>query len=174
MKNFGRCWRCPFDSRRICVYTRIMIMHSSNPTKEMCRIAAVKCIGMQVRRAARLVSAHYDTWLKPIGLKGTQFTLLNAVFLNPRISIGRLSGQLLMDRTTINRNLKPLERRGLLRSVPGQDLRMRNLVLTRKGEKTLHEAIPLWKAAQAGLEKLMGNRLKSFGNNLRKLDGLKS
>ena len=140
----------------------------------MCQIAAVKCIGMQVRRAARLVSAHYDTWLKPIGLKGTQFTLLNAVFLNPRISIGRLSEQLLMDRTTLNRNLKPLERRGLLRSEPGEDLRMRNLVLTRKGEKTLHEAIPLWKAAQAGVEKRMGKRLNGLTSDLRKIEGLNS
>jgi DNA-binding MarR family transcriptional regulator len=149
-------------------------MHNSNPTKEMCQIAAVSCMGMQVRRATRVVSVHYDTWLKPAGLKGTQFTLLNAVFLRPHISIGRLSEQLLIDRTTLNRNLKPLERRGLIRSEPGEDLRMRSLVLTRKGEKTLHEAIPLWKAAQAGVEKLMGTRLKGLTSDLRKLERLSS
>jgi DNA-binding MarR family transcriptional regulator len=149
-----------------------MATHNSNSIKEMCKIAAVNCMGMQVRRAARLVSAHYDTWLKPVGLKGTQFTLLNAVILNPRISIGRLSEKLLMDRTTLNRNLKPLERRGLIRNEPGEDLRMRNLVVTRKGEKTLHEAIPLWKVAQTDVEKLMGNRLKGLTNGLRKLEGL--
>ena len=160
------------DNLRICVYTHIMINPNSNPAKEMCQIAAVKCMGMQVRRAARLVSVHYDTWLKPVGLKGTQFTLLNAVFLNPRISIGRLSEQLLTDRTTLNRNLKPLERQGLIRSEPGADLRMRNLVLTRKGEKILHKALPLWKAAQAGVEKLMGSRLKGLSDNLRRLEGL--
>lgn len=151
-----------------------MTTHNSKQTKEMCQIAAVNCMGMQVRRAARLVSAHYDTWLKPVGLKGTQFTLLNAVFLNPRIAIGRLSEQLLMDRTTLNRNLKPLERRGLIRNEPGEDLRMRNLVLTRKGEKALHAAIPLWKIAQAGVEKLMGSRLKGLSKDLRKLEDLNS
>ena len=149
-----------------------MITNNSNPTKEICRIAAVDCMGMQVRRTARLVSAHYDSWLKPVGLKGTQFTLLNVVYLNPRISIGRLSEQLLTDRTTLNRNLKPLERQGLIRSEPGEDLRMRNLVVTRKGEKILHEALPLWKVAQTGVEKLMASRLKGLTSALRKLEGL--
>ena len=162
------------DSRMICVYTHIMTTNNSNPTKKMCQIAAVNCMGMQVRRASRLVSAHFDTWLKPVGLKGTQFTLLNAVFLNPQLSIGRLSEQLLIDRTTLNRNLKPLERQGLIRSEPGEDLRMRNLVLTRKGEKTLHKALPLWKAAQTGVKKLMGSRLKALSRDLRKLEGLNS
>ncbi len=166
--------RARFDSHRICVYTRIMTTNKSNPTKEISQIADVNCIGMPVRRVARVVSAHYDTWLKPVGLKGTQFTLLNAVFLKPRLSIGRLSEQLLMDRTTLNRNLKPLERRGLIRSELGEDLRMRNLVLTCKGEKTLYDALPLWKDAQTGVKELMGSRLKALSSDLRKLEGLNS
>lgn len=138
-----------------------------------CQNAGVVCIGMQVRRVARVVSAHYDVCLKPTGLKGTQFTLLNAVYLNPFISIGRLAEQLLMDRTTLNRNLKPLDRQGLVRTEPGEDQRMQTLVLTRKGEKTLQKALPLWKIAQTDVKKLMGSRLKHLSNDLRKLESLK-
>lgn len=141
--------------------------------KESCQEAGAACIGMQIRRAARVVSAHFDACLKPTGLKGSQFTLLNAVYLNPFISIGRLAEQLSMDRTTLNRNLKPLDRHGLVRTEPGEDQRMRILVLTRKGEKTLQKALPLWKIAQADVKKIMGSRLKHLSNDLRKLESLK-
>ncbi len=69
---------------------------------------------MRVRRAARVVGNYYDVHLKPAGLKGTQFTLLNAIFLNPSIAITQLADLLLLNRTTLNRNLKPLERQGLV------------------------------------------------------------
>ena len=105
-----------FDKHIIGAYTHIMVTHESNSMKGSFQDAAVTCIGMQVRRVARVVSAHYDACLKPTGLKGTQYTLLNAVYLNPFVSIGRLAEQLLMDRTTLNRNLKPLDRQGLVRT----------------------------------------------------------
>jgi DNA-binding MarR family transcriptional regulator len=131
-------------------------------------------MGMRVRGAARVVSAYYDECLRPAGLKGTQFTLLTTVYLNPLISITRLAERLLMDRTTLNRNLKPLERQGLIQTEAGQDKRMRTLVLTDKGEEALQKALPLWNIAQAGVEKLLGSRLKPLSNDLRKLQRVKS
>ena len=131
-------------------------------------------MGMRVRGAARVVSVYYDECLRPSGLKGTQFTLLTTVYLNPLISITRLAEKLLMDRTTLNRNLKPLERLGLIRTEAGQDQRMRMLALTCKGEEALQKALPLWNIAQTGVEKLLGSRLKPLSDDLRKLERLKS
>jgi DNA-binding MarR family transcriptional regulator len=131
-------------------------------------------MGMRVRGAARVVSAYYDECLRPAGIKGTQFTLLSVVYLNPLISISRLAEKLLMDRTTLNRNLKPLERQGLIRTEAGQDLRMRTLILTREGEKVILKALPFWNIAQAGVEKRLGSRLKPLSDDLRKLERLNS
>ena len=100
-------------------------------------------MGMRVRRSARVVGNYYDAHLKPIGLKGTQFTLLTAIYLYPSITIGQLAERLLLDRTTLNRNLKPLERQELIRSGPGEDQRTRTLELTPKGTDTLQRALPL-------------------------------
>jgi len=74
----------------------------------------------------------------------------------------------------LNRNLKPLERQGLIQTEAGQDKRMRTLVLTCKGEEALQKALPLWSIAQTGVEKLLGSRLKPLSDDLRKLARLNS
>ena len=112
--------------------------------KGICGKVADSCMGMRVRKAARVVANHYDKHLKPSELKGTQFTLLNTIFLNPAANIGQLADILGLDRTTLNRNLKPLERKKLIRSGSGKDPRTRTLKLTPEGTKTLQNALPYW------------------------------
>ncbi|MGB5620503.1 MAG: helix-turn-helix domain-containing protein, partial [Desulfobacterales bacterium] len=90
-----------------------MADHEQNRLKGICRKVADTCMGIRVRRVSRVVGNHYDEHLKPVGLKGTQFTLLNAINLYPSSTISRLADLMLLDRTTLNRNLKPLEREGL-------------------------------------------------------------
>lgn len=116
--------------------------------KGICGKVAESCMGMRVRRAARVVANHYDKHLKPTGLKGTQFTLLNTIFMNPAASIGQLADVLGLDRTTLNRNLKPLEGKGLISSGSGKDPRTRTLKLTNAGTKMLQNALPYWLEAQ--------------------------
>lgn len=155
----------------MCIYTNVADQES-NRLKEICRKVANSCMGMRVRRSSRVVGNYYDGHLKPVGLKGTQFTLLNAVFLYPSISIGQLAERLLLDRTTLNRNLKPLERKELIRSSPGDDQRTRTLELTPTGTDTLERALPLWLEAQSGVVEVLGRRIKRLTEDLRELEKL--
>ena len=131
-------------------------------------------MGMRVRRAARVVANHYDKHLKPTGLKGTQFTLLNTIFMNPATNIGKLADVLGLDRTTLNRNLKPLEGKGLIRSGSGKDPRTRTLKLTKEGTKILQNALPHWLAAQSGVLETVDNRIKRLMDDLSELEKLAS
>ena len=129
-------------------------------------------MGMRVRRAARVVANHYDKHLKPTGLKGTQFTLLNTIFMNPAANIGKLADVLGLDRTTLNRNLKPLEGKGLIRSGSGKDPRTRTLKLTKEGTKILQNALPHWLEAQSGVLETVDNRIKRLMDDLSELEKL--
>ena len=129
-------------------------------------------MGMRVRRVARVVANHYDKHLKPAGLKGTQFTLLNTIFMNPAASIGQLADLLGLDRTTLNRNLKPLERKGLIRSGSGKDPRTRTLKLTKEGSTTLQNALPYWLEAQSGFLDTVDHRLTRLMDDLSEVEKL--
>jgi len=140
--------------------------------KGICGKVADSCMGMRVRRAARVVANHYDKHLKLAGLKGTQFTLLNTIFMNPAANIGQLAEILGLDRTTLNRNLKPLERKGLIRSGSGKDPRSRTLKLTDEGIKILQNALPYWLEAQSGLIETVDHRIKRLMDDLGEFEKL--
>lgn len=140
--------------------------------KGICLKVADSCMGIRVRRAARVVNNHYDEHLKPAGLKGTQFNLLNAIYLNPRATISKVANMMLLDRTTLNRNLKPLEREGLIQSGHGKDLRTRTLELTPKGVGVLQQALPLWLEAQTAVVDTLGGRMQRLGEDLGELESL--
>lgn len=138
-----------------------------------CQEVAKHCAGFSVRRAARAVANLYDEVLAPCGLKGTQFTLLNAIAVAGRPTITRLAELLLMDRTTLTRNLKPLAQQGLVRITGGEDRRAKDLMLTPEGVKTIRRALPLWQKAQHTVETRLGQkRLTRLRNDLRKLEQL--
>ena len=139
---------------------------------KICRKVEGSCMGTRVRRAARVVGNYYDLNLKSVGLKGTQFTLLNAVFLNPSITITQLADLLLLNRTTLNRNLKPLERQGLVQTSPGKDQRTRVLKLTQEGRHILQQALPLWLNAQTGVVDTLGMRMERLAEDLNQLEKL--
>ena len=140
--------------------------------KRICGKVADSCMGMRVRRAARVVANHYDKHLKPTGLKGTQFTLLNTILMNPAANIGQLADVLGLDRTTLNRNLKPLERKGLISSGSGKDPRTRTLKLTKEGTKILQNALPYWLEAQSGVLDTVEHRIKRLMDGLSELEKL--
>jgi DNA-binding MarR family transcriptional regulator len=106
------------------------------------------CACFNVRRAARAITQHYDRVLAPSGLRATQFTLLVALGRAGAIPFTRLADVLGMDRTTLTRNLSPLERDGLLTIRPGPDRRVKLVTITEKGREVLTRAIPLWQDAQ--------------------------
>jgi DNA-binding MarR family transcriptional regulator len=108
------------------------------------------CVCQAVRRAARKVSKRYEDALRPVGLKAGQFTILAALERPEPVPLGRLARDLGMDRTTLSKDLRPLERRALVRSGATEtDARVRTLRLSETGRALLAQAQPLWAAAQA-------------------------
>ena len=122
----------------------------STPRSEDCNCFAV-------RSAARHVSQFYDQFLAPIGLRTTQFSILAKLKrLGPQ-SINTLAESMVMDRTTLGRNILPLERDGLIRIEPlATDRRSKELHLTKAGEKRYQAGLKGWMAAQARFESTFG------------------
>jgi DNA-binding MarR family transcriptional regulator len=116
------------------------------------------CTCLRLRKAARRVSQIYDSYVEPHGLTITQFGLLAHLRALPGVSMSALAEKLVMDPTTLTRNLKPLAKKGLVafRTDP-QDRRTRALNLTAKGRETLRAAKPAWAKAQRHVEEALGN-----------------
>lgn len=125
------------------------------------------CTCSNLRKAARAITQLYDEVLQPSGLLVNQFTLLVAIALAGSATITRLAQALVMDRTTLTRNLKPLVRQGLIEIEPGQDQRVRIIKLTDEGRTALIKALPLWEQAQSRVVKGLGQeRWHTLLNNL--------
>lgn len=120
-------------------------------------VAAV-CTCFNLRKASRAVTQLYDKILQPSGLLTTQFTLLVAISRFSSVTITRLAQELVMDRTTLTRNLKPLERQELIEIESGQDQRTRVVALTAEGKEALAKALPLWEQAQACMVERLGQQ----------------
>lgn len=111
-----------------------------------------ECLCLNVQRAARRVARRYDAAFKPIGITSGQFTILGALNRSDPVTVGELADTLGMERTTLTRNLVPLEAAGLVgSSVVESDARARALALTDAGRARLAEAMPLWRGLQADL-----------------------
>src|SRR6266478_3251056 len=109
-----------------------------------------------LRQAARYLTAAYDQAIAESGLRTTQFSILFKLAARGTQAITELSALMAMDRTTVGRNLKLLERDGLLRYRPGPDGRERLVELTATGRKKLEAAYPLWQQAQQQFESRFG------------------
>jgi DNA-binding MarR family transcriptional regulator len=112
---------------------------------------AATCAGFNLRRASRAVSQHFDHALAPVGLRTTQFTLLGALAIGSPVGINQLSQALVMDRTTLTRNLRLLRDAGLVRAARSRAGRMVRYELTETGRDMLARAIPHWREAQDGI-----------------------
>ena len=117
------------------------------------------CNCFAVRSAARHVSQFYDQFLAPIGLRTTQFSILAKLKRRGPLTINALANDMVMDRTTLGRNILPLERDGLIRIEPiASDRRAKELHLTNTGEKRLQAALKAWSQAQAQFETTFGTK----------------
>ena len=118
-----------------------------------------ECNCYAVRAAARHVTQFYDQVLAPTGLRTTQFSILAKLKRKGPLTINALAADMVMDRTTLGRNILPLQRDGLIRIEPdAADRRAKALRLTKAGEKRLHAARERWSVAQARFETVFGAR----------------
>ena len=103
------------------------------------------------------MSALYDAAMAPLGLRVSQFGILSRLRSGGPRGIQALAAELAMDRTTLGRNIRPLERDGLLAAIPDpDDRRARLLSLTPAGADLVARAMPAWREAQAEYETLYG------------------
>ena len=128
---------------------------------------AEECNCFAVRAAARHISQAYDQFLAPAGLRASQFSILAKLKRRGALTINALAGDMVMDRTTLGRNILPLERDGLIRiERAASDRRAKELHLTKAGEKRFEAARKKWSTAQARFEGAFGAKRAADLRNL--------
>jgi DNA-binding MarR family transcriptional regulator len=109
------------------------------------------------RRTARALTQHYETALRPLGLRATQFTILQVLSLAGEVPQGQLGGMLATDSTSLTRTLAIMVRQRWIAERPGKDRRERRLRLSSAGEAQLKRALPVWDKVQSRLRRRLGD-----------------
>ena len=112
------------------------------------RELAEACTCTHMRKAARVITQFYDTFLQPSGLRMTQFIVLVVVALSEQETVMQMAEKLAMDRSALAHSLKSLQEQGLLTVEPGGDRRTRLVRLTEQGRHALTRTLPYWRQAQ--------------------------
>jgi DNA-binding MarR family transcriptional regulator len=110
-----------------------------------------------LRRASRVLTQLYDDALRPLGLRATQFTILQALSLAGEVTQGVLGEILAMDSTTLTRTLDILEGHRWIVKRHGEDRREWRIRLSKRGETQLQRALPAWRSVQDRLHTQFGN-----------------
>jgi DNA-binding MarR family transcriptional regulator len=116
-----------------------------------------KCTCARLRRTTRRITQIYDHALKDTGLKITQYSILAGVARWQPVSISELAARIALDRTTLTRNLKPLQRDMLVRVADGADGRSRSIEITESGQARLDAAKGSWRDAQDTFQRTLGD-----------------
>jgi DNA-binding MarR family transcriptional regulator len=114
------------------------------------------CLCSNVRRAARAMTQLYEEALRPLGLRSSQFTILQVLERTGELAQGRLSEILVIDSTTLTRTLAIMLREGWVTERRGEDRRERRLRLSKSGETELTRAVPAWERVQARVQRQLG------------------
>lgn len=122
------------------------------------RITVDGCMCFNLRKASRAVTQVYDEFLRSGGLRTTQFSLLAMLVGKGPMPIRTLADYMVMDRTTLTRNLKLVEREGLVTVRAGEDRRTRIVEITEKGRDAIRHALPFWQDAQDFMVRELGSK----------------
>ena len=133
-------------------------------------LGELACTCALVRRSARRITQIYDAALQETGLRITQYSILANVDDRKDLSITDLAKLLAMDRTTLTRNLRPLQRDGLVELRDGPDKRSKALHLTANGREKLCVARPLWETTEASVRGVVtGDELTQLRSLLKRV-----
>jgi DNA-binding MarR family transcriptional regulator len=140
-----------------------MYMHISMPRRKQAapkglvtgaREVVANCAGLNLRLAARRITRLLDARLEPTGLSLAQFGLMAQIAAAGDDTIGALAERSDLDQSTLSRNLRALERAGLIEiTIVEEDLRRRAVWLTETGARRLEAALPVWKLAQSEISR---------------------
>lgn len=114
------------------------------------------CSCFYLRRAARLVTRQYADTMKAAGLKSSQFSILSMLSYHGQLTISELAEKMGLERTSMSRTLRPMEKDGLITISDEKDHRRRYIALTKQGVATFKRALPLWNKAQGELKLQLG------------------
>ncbi len=110
------------------------------------------------RRTSRALTQLYESALRPLGLRATQFTILQALSLAGEVTQSQLGEMLAMDSTTLTRTLEIMSREGWIAERRGEDRRERWLRLAKAGETEFKRALPAWERVQTRLRRQLGEQ----------------
>jgi DNA-binding MarR family transcriptional regulator len=130
-----------------------------------------ECLCTSIRKTSRNISNIYKSYLKQSGLtiNPNQVSILVATSLLDCPSISEISKNLSMERTTLLRNFNVMKNLGLIEIYAASGNRQKFAKLTKEGEDTLSRIYPFWKMAQDKVKEVMGEDLKKFKKNLKKI-----
>src|SRR4051812_41024050 len=114
-------------------------------SKELDMTAAENCLCFNLRRVTRLMTQFYDAQMRRHGIRPTQGTILASLMAKESWNMAELSDWLGMERTTLVRNLRPLQREGLVQVAGGGRGKLVELTITSKGRKQIEKLTPAWK-----------------------------
>lgn len=131
------------------------------------------CQCTNMRRASRAITQFYDQRLEPSGLKVTQYSLLNHLKRLGSLTMNEFSQAIRLERTTLVRNLRPLEKMGLVSIIAEKTSKARVIHLTEKGLESLEMAVPYWNQAEEYLKELLtAEEIDIFKGVLEKLESI--
>jgi DNA-binding MarR family transcriptional regulator len=127
-------------------------------TKKLDLSTAENCVCFNLRWVTRAVTQFYDAEMRRHGIRPTQGTILASLRSKDSWTMAELSDWLGMERTTLVRNLRPLQRDGLVRISGGGRGNLVELAITSKGRKQIEKLTPAWKSAQSAAVKTLGEK----------------
>ena len=120
--------------------------------------AVENCVCFNLRWVTRAVTQFYDAEMRRHGIRPTQGSILSSLQAKDRWTMAELSDRLGMDRTTLVRNLRPLQRDGFVKVDGGGRGSRVELSITAKGRKQVEQLAPAWKSAQSAVVKTLGEK----------------
>lgn len=118
-----------------------------------------RCLNLELRKANRVLTKYYDTYLASCGIKTSQFSVLRAIYILKKTSNKQLQEVLVLDQTSLTRALKPLIRDGFIDVFSGTDRRTKHLVLSKQGHDLYKRAKLPWEEAQQNTSKSLGEKM---------------
>lgn len=120
------------------------------------------CFNLKLRQAARVLTSHYDAYLRELGITVTQFSILRSLWHMKSTSQKELQEVLVLQQTTLTRNLKPLIRDGYIQTCNcPKDARVSLVSLTDSGEALFQQARKHWKQAQDDVTRKLGDEVSA-------------
>lgn len=125
-------------------------------TSNFDRIDPRTCINAKLRKLHRLLNSAYQNKINPFGLRGSMLSILFIIGKRKGVSQKEIADMLVLDQSTMSRDLKKLVQKGWVSITKGKDARFSELALTEEGYALLEEVSPIWEALQAKIATLLG------------------